>query len=81
MSPTRRQLLQGIAALALSPKVGPALAASPMAQWCEDDIIFLHLADMPPGWDVYDEIDFALMRDCGPNGYQIGAQVEDWEGW
>lgn len=66
MSPTRRQLLQGIAALALTPSKGLAPVASYTCTW---DMVppdasewrELRLADMPPGWDVYDDLDLELM--------------------
>lgn len=80
MSPSRRQLLQGIAAVALSPRPGPALAGRPCPFdecWvCDlgykhDLFPLIRLADMPPGWDTYDDLDNELMAQCGPGGYRL----------
>lgn len=75
MSPTRRQLLQGIAALAVAPSQGLAPVASPSAMelWFLENrhAYGLALADMPDGWDRYDDLDRELMATCGPDGYQV----------
>lgn len=82
MSPTRRQLLQGIAALAVAPSQAAAPVASPWAddsEWFDQGdppfVPVIFLAEMPIGWDAYDDLDRELMAQGGPNGWSIGYEV------